>query len=279
VGHVAGLSGKIFKPRFMAVKMNHKIIAIIQARMGSTRLPGKVLMPIVDRPVLWHIVNRLKYVKPIDGIVVATSALQQDDAINKFCSREQVTCIRGSERDVLDRFYQAASAAQADIIIRITGDCPLIDPILITRLLDFQKQNALDYCGIAAGAGVASDGFYGRYPDGLDAEVFSMDALETAWKEADGDLYREHVTPYLWKHPDRFKTGVFKCRGRDFSGLRWTLDNIEDYRLISKIYEMLFAENPSFGLDDVLDLMTRTPDMFKENQQYVGKEGYENFWN
>jgi spore coat polysaccharide biosynthesis protein SpsF len=259
--------------------MKKKTVAVIQARMGSTRLPGKVLMPIVGQPVLWHIIGRLKAVGSVDDIVLATSVRQQDDSIEIFCKKEQVTCFRGSEHDVLDRFYRAAAAARADTVIRITGDCPLIDPNLIGRLIEFKEQNQLDYCGIATGAGVAEDGFCGRYPDGLDAEAFSIEALETAWKEAVGDLYREHVTPWLWKHPERFKTAAYKCREKDYSNLRWTLDNIEDYDLILSIYENLFPKNPVFGMDDVLALMNRKPHLFKENQQYVGKEGYEKFWN
>jgi len=255
------------------------MVAVIQARMGSSRLPGKVLMPILDKPILWHIVQRLKCVAKIDDIIIATSYMKRDDPIDHFCKNQSVTCYRGNEADVLDRFYKAAVAADAKTVLRITGDCPLIDPVLIMRLIDYYHQNNLEYCGIAAGAGVATDEFYGRYPDGLDTEIFCINALKTAWQEADGILFREHVTPYLWKHPDKFKIGILKCRESDYSQFRWTLDNQEDYLVIQKIYEKLYPENESFDMRDILDLMKLHPQIFIKNQHFVGKEGYEQFWN
>lgn len=259
--------------------MKKKIVAVIQARMGSSRLPGKVLMPILGKPTLWHIVRRLHQVEEIDEIVVATSYLERDDPIASFCNDHSIYCFRGNEADVLDRFYKAASSVQATTIIRITGDCPLIDPKLISRLIDFYFQNNLQYSGVAAGAGVADDEFYGRYPDGLDAEIFSFKALKKAWEKADGILFREHVTPYIWKHPEKFKTEVFKCQNNDYSNLRWTMDNPEDYELINSIYENLYPKNPAFDMYDILQLMKKEPHIFKKNQHFLGKEGYEEFWN
>lgn len=215
--------------------MPEKLVAIIQARMGSTRLPEKVLKPILDRPVLWHIVNRLRSVKKIDEIIVATSVQPNDDRIEEFCASENIKCFRGSEDDVLDRFYKAASFFNATTLIRITGDCPLIDPDLISQLIDYFSDNNFDFCGIAAGAGVAKNGFEGRYPDGLDAEIFTMQALTIVWREAQGPLYREHVTPFIWKQPERFNLGTLKSKDKDYGDLRWTIDNEEDYHLIQRI--------------------------------------------
>ena len=255
-----------------------KHVAIIQARMGSSRLPGKVLMPVMEKPVLWHIYHRLSRVEKIDEVVVATSYLERDDPIDQFCTENQMICFRGNEADVLDRFYKAALASGAEFLIRITGDCPLADPALITQLIDYYHHNKFEYCGIATGAGVATQNFYGRFPDGLDAEIFSFSALEKAWKEADGILYREHVTPYLWKHPKKFKTGVLKSKERDYSDLRWTMDNWEDYEIIKYVYETLYPKKPTFDMKDILELMRHHSDVFLRNQQFVGKEGYEEFW-
>ena len=259
--------------------MNKKIVAIIQARMGSSRLPGKVLMPIMNKPVLWHIHHRLSCVEKIDGVHVATSYLKRDDVIADFCKENDIKCFRGNEADVLDRFYKAATEAEADYLIRVTGDCPLVDPALIGQLIDYFFEKKLHYCGVATGAGVATEDFYGRFPDGLDAEIFRFSALEKAWKEADGLLYREHVTPYIWKHPKKFKNGVLRSNGKDYSELRWTMDNHEDYEVIQSVYENLYPGKPGFDMNDVLDLMAQQPQIFSKNKQFVGREGYDEFWN
>lgn len=258
--------------------MKRKLVTVIQARMGSSRLPGKVLMPILGKPVLWHIVQRLKKAEGIDQVIIATSRLTRDNPIAEFCQKQNVFCFRGDEVDVLDRFYQAAKASGAEDLIRITGDCPLADPELIGQVIHYYYDYGFEYCGVATGAGVAHEGFNGRFPDGLDAEIFSFAVLERAWKEADGVLYREHVTPYLWKHPDKFKNGVFRSEKKDYSQMRWTMDNAEDYDLIRNIYESLYPENPGFLMKDILELMKKEPGLFSKNQHFVGKEGYEAFW-
>jgi spore coat polysaccharide biosynthesis protein SpsF len=258
--------------------MKRKLVAIVQARMGSSRLPGKVLMPILGKPVLWHIAQRLKQVEAIDQVIIATSLLKRDDPIADFCRHQDIACFRGHETDVLDRFYQAAKASGAEDLIRITGDCPLADPQLIHQLIHYYYDGGFEYCGVATGAGVANEGLRGRFPDGLDAEIFRFSALERTWKEADGVLYREHVTPYLWKHPDQFRNGVLRSKDKDYSQMRWTMDNAEDYDLIRNIYESLYPENPGFIMKDVLELMEKEPALFSRNQHFVGKEGYEAFW-
>lgn len=246
--------------------------------MGSSRLPGKVLKPILNKPVLWHIINRLRSVKKINQVVVATSEQPNDNQIEAFCASENIKCFRGSEDDVLDRFYKAALFVDATTAIRITGDCPLIDPDLISRLIDYFSDNKFDYCAIATGAGVAKEDFKKRYPDGLDAEIFSMSVLTIAWQEARGPLYREHVTPFIWKQPARFKLETFKSEDKDYSDMRWTLDNEEDYHLIQWIYKNLFPSNPNFNMYDVLRLLSEHPEKLAENRHFIGKEGYEKFW-
>lgn len=255
-----------------------RIVAIIQARMGSTRLPEKVLMPIVGKPVLWHIVHRIKNVKEIDTIVIATSDSNKDNRIAEFCEVNKIDCFRGSEEDVLDRFYKAAIKYNPDFLLRVTGDCPLVDPDLISELIKYYINNKFDHCGIATGAGAAREGFIGRFPDGLDAEIFTMSALRAAWREAEGQLYREHVTPYLWKQPGRFKIGSLISKDKDYSRFRWTLDNQEDYELIKWIYEQLYPVKNNFNMYDVLELLEKNTGILDKNKHLLGKEGYEQFW-
>ena len=255
-----------------------KLVTIIQARMGSSRLPGKVLMPVLDEPILGHILSRLSTVDKVNTIMVATSDRDIDDPIAEYCSAKGISCFRGSENDVLDRFYQAATAACANTVIRITGDCPLVDPALISRLIDYYEANDLDYCGIATGAGVAEEGFKGRFPDGLDAEIFKMEILQTAWQEAREPLFREHVTPFIWKQPQRFNLGTLKSPDQDYSHLRWTVDNQEDYEIIRWVYEELYPVKPNFNMQDVLSLFERHPEKIEDNRQFIGQEGYEKFW-
>lgn len=254
--------------------MPKRLIIMIQARLGSSRLPGKVLKPILGRPVLWHIINRLRRVKKADEIVVATSVQPNDDPIEGFCASENIRCFRGDESDVLDRFYKAAVFFDATTLIRITGDCPLIDPTIIDDLIDFFFKGQYDHCGIAIGPGVDENKRQERFPDGLDAEIFSMKALATSWNEAVGDEYREHVTPFMWKNSQRFKIGAYKRTSGegDISFFRWTLDYEADYRLITWIYEQLFPQKKDFGMHDILDLASRCPEKFKSNQHAYNDE-------
>ena len=256
-----------------------KIIAVIQARMGSTRFPGKVLQPILDKPMLWYIVERLQFISGIEKIIVATSDKKTDDPIAQFCESEGIDYFRGSETDVLDRFYQASKNENPEAVIRITGDCPLIDPNLIKRLLlQFIDSSNLDHIGLATGAGVANDDFNkGRFPDGLDAEVIRFKALEYAWLEAKNPLEREHVTPFIWKHPDRFQLGCLTS-DKDYSSMRWTVDRTEDFELIKDIYNALYEKNPCFGLEDILTYLENTPEIMEKNAHFLGQEGYEVFW-
>jgi spore coat polysaccharide biosynthesis protein SpsF len=259
--------------------MAKRIVAIIQARMGSTRLPGKVLLPILDKTVIEHIVERLSSVKQIDQVVVATSIERPDDDIAKLCGSRSIHCYRGSESDVLDRFYKTAVSVKAEIVIRITGDCPLIDPGVISKLIEYFKLNEYDHCGVAAGAGVAKDKQINRFPDGLDAEIFSMKVLAEAWHESVESIQREHVTPFLWQQPTRYRIGSLDSESGDFGHQRWTLDNQEDFDLIAWIYEMLSpGKGSGFGMHDILSLLLEHPEKQKGNQHLIGEEGYEQFW-
>jgi len=251
-------------------------VAIIQARMGSSRLPGKVLRPLLGKPMLAHIVDRVRAARGIDKVVVATSDKMIDQAIVDFCANGQIDCFAGDEMDVLDRFYRAAAAHQADRVLRITADCPLADPGLIAQLIAFFAAGELEYAAVATGAGAMfMNG--GRYPDGYDVECMRMSALKRAWEESSMATDREHVTPYLWRQPAVFVQAKLES-DHDYSALRLTVDNEEDFELIHKIYEALYRAEQHFVLADVIRFFSEHPDASLLNQQHIGHEDYEALW-
>ena len=177
---------------------SRKVLAIIQARMGSTRFPGKVMTDLAGRPLLDHVVKRAQQAHMLTLVRVATSDCPADDIIAQFCKEEEIPYFRGSEEDVLDRFYHAAEHFSADVIVRLTADCPLLDPEIIDRVVKFFQSGEYDY--------VSNTRIEPTYPDGLDTEVFRYSALERAWREACLRSEREHVTPYIWKQPTLFRS-------------------------------------------------------------------------
>lgn len=201
-----------------------KVGVVIQARMGSTRLPGKVLMDLHGRPVLAHVLDRSRAIRGVDTVIIATTVEAQDDPIAEMCKRWRVPCYRGNETDVLDRYYRAAALHQLTVVARITSDCPLLDPAVVQLVLEEFVHSGPDYC---------SNVHPCTYPDGLDVEVMSIEALERAWCEAADPFEREHVTPYIWRRPigpehlDGFR--LRNVPGKtDHSALRWTVDTSED---------------------------------------------------
>src|SRR6266566_5493303 len=237
-----------------------KITATIQARMGSTRLPGKVLMTVGTEPVLARVVHRLRRAALIDGIIVATSDRPADDAIVRECNRLQVACFRGSENDVLDRYWQAAQWCGAEAIVRITSDCPLIDAELVDETIQAFLSQPADY---------TSNALERTYPRGLDTEAFTIAALERAWREAREPYEREHVTPYIYEHPELFRLVSVRDE-RDYSAYRLTLDTHEDLQLIRTIYSR-FEGRDDFGWQDVLALMEREPELAQLNARVLQK--------
>lgn len=239
-----------------------RTVAIIQARMSSTRLPGKVLIEFCKKPVLEHIVQRLETCKLIDDILIATSDDNSDDKIEDFCIEKKLNIFRGSLYDVLDRYYKAAIEYKADAIIRITGDCPLIDPQVVDKIIKTFHENQCDLCGLS-----------GEFPDGLDCSVFSFKSIEKAWKEAELKSEREHVGPYIEKNPDIFKIEhVYLFNNMEH--LRWTLDTPEDKQLINEIYNELYNDNDIFLTKDILELLERRPNLLNINDNIVRNEGY-----
>lgn len=239
------------------------IVAIVQARMGSSRLPGKSLAEIVNRPMLWHVIERVKRATLVDRVVVATSTSAADDAIDELCRENGVACYRGSENDVLDRFYLAARQEKASQIVRITGDCPMIDPEVIDRVVRRFQRGDLDY---------ASNAMVRSYPDGLDTEVFSFQALERAWHEATKTSEREHVTPYL--RSGKFRTAnVEGDSAAMYQRYRWTVDEEQDLEFTRAVYHAL-REKQHFVMKDVLDLVETSPQLQTLNSEIVSNRGY-----
>lgn len=242
------------------------ILAILQARVSSTRLPGKVLKPILGQPMLARHIERLRRCRKIDKLMVATSDAASDDPLAKMCGDLGVACFRGSLEDVLDRFYKAATASSVvpQHLVRLTGDCPLADPELIDKVIQFHLDGAYDYTCNARGDFT--------FPDGLDVEVFRLECLERAWREATLPSQREHVTPYVYQHPESFRIGDFK-NNVDLSYLRWTVDEPADFELVNRIYEALYPVNPAFATQDILDYLELHPELKTLNVGHQRNEG------
>lgn len=235
--------------------------AIIQARMGSTRLPGKALKDICGKSMLERVVERVKKTKTIDGLIIATTVREEDDQIVAECEKVGVPVFRGDPEDLLDRYYQCAKRYGVQNVIRITSDCPLIEPEVIDLVVGKFFEVKPDY---------ASNTLPPRtYPRGLDVEVFSFDALELAWREDKDPAWREHVTPYIYRHPEKFKLHAV-TNDADYSYMRWTVDTPEDLVLVRKIYGHF--GNDAFSWHNVIKLLENHPEWLEINKHVVQKE-------
>ena len=237
--------------------MKKTTVAILQARMGSTRLPGKVLKELSGQPVLYHIIKRVEQVPGIDKIIVATTEEQIDNSIENYVNSLGISCFRGSSNNVLDRFYQAATATCADVIIRLTADNPLVDPRVLEQLLDYFAGCGYEY---AATSG---------YPIGLGTEIFTYRALATAYKNARLPYEKEHVTPYMYREGQTVGRLVAPV---DQSSLRFTMDTPEDYVFVQRVYDALYHGSHDFYLDDVLALLNKYPNIIKINSHVHQKK-------
>ncbi len=244
------------------IKKDAKVVAIIQARTGSTRLPCKVLMPIVGKPMLWHVIDRLKHCKSLNSIVVATTNKETDKQVLELAEESGVETFAGSESDVLDRYYQTAKKFGADIIVRITSDCPLIDPDIIDRLVVNFKASKADYMHTGS-----------SFPEGVDTEVFSFNALETSWKEAEKQYEREHVTMYIHCHLEKFRIASLENES-DMSHIRFTVDTAKDIVVVKKIFENLYREGNVFHMQEVIDFLQKHPEITKINKDTPRNAGF-----
>ena len=238
-----------------------KIVALVQARMGSTRLPGKVLKSIVDKPMIELLLARLSQSSELDEIVVATSEEVQNDKLQLMVESLGYQCTRGSEKDVLHRFYESAKLVGADVIVRITGDCPLVDSVLVNQCIQGYKETNVDYFSNINSA---------TYPDGLDIEVMSFESIERANNETDSEFDREHVTPYI-RNSDSFSKSSMQ-HDKDLSNQRWSVDEPEDLVVVTNIFEY-FSPDIFFDWKQVLELRELQPELFSENQRIKNNEG------
>ena len=245
------------------------IITVIQARRGSTRLPDKIMMPLAGKPLLIRMYERVKAAELAGTIVVATTMSEKDNLVSEICDYEGYEFYCGSELDLLDRHYKAGIEFEADAIVKIPSDCPLIDFRIIDRVIKFYLDNSGNYDYV-------SNLHPATYPDGNDVEVIPMKTLKRAWEEAKKDFEREHTTPFIWESPERFRIGNVEWEtGKDYSmSHRFTIDYMEDYELINKIYEELYQRNPLFSMEDILKLLDEKPEIKKINGKYCGVNWY-----
>ncbi|GEK91026.1 cytidylyltransferase domain-containing protein [Alkalibacterium kapii] len=241
-----------------------KIGVVIQARMGSTRLPGKVLRELKGKSVLNHVIERVKQAEKVDQIIIATTTLSKDNVIESEAKKNDVSFFRGSESDVLSRFYFAAVENKLDVIVRVTSDCPLIDSRLLDNMIDFYLNNQYS---LVSNAGTEPE--TRNFPRGLDIEIFAFSLLESAFKNAQEMYQREHVTPYIYENTE--DVHYYKAN-HDLSGYRWTLDTEEDLQLITEIYEKLYHGEHDFYMNDVVNLYHTHPELSEINSHIEQKK-------
>jgi spore coat polysaccharide biosynthesis protein SpsF len=239
------------------------IVAIVQARMGSTRLPNKVFKNLCGRPLIWHIINNSQ---KIEKIILATTKNPNDDVLEDWAIANDVPCYRGSEEDVLDRFYKAAQLFKADIIVRITADDPFKDSLIIDQVIDLLKKGNLDF---------AYNNNPPTFPEGLDVEVFTFRSLERAWADAKDPFEREHVTQYFYRNHELFKQKCLTYH-ENLSYLRWTIDTQSDWDMVEIVYNELFPLKENFHMVDILDLLRQMPEIAKMNVMVKRSVMYDN---
>lgn len=240
------------------------VVAMVQTRMGSTRLPGKVMKDLGGEPMLARVISRLRRARRLTHLVIATTTEPADDVIVEFCGSKSVAVFRGSELDVLDRYYRAATEYRADVVVRITSDCPLIDPTIVDRVIEVFHDASADY---------VSNTMVRSYPRGLDTEVFRASALERAWRTATLSYERVHVTPYIYQHPQ-----LFKCESVvndiDLSSGRWTVDTPDDLALARAVYAH-FYQRDDFSWLEVQAMLEQHPELVALNRNVRQKALHE----
>ncbi|WP_312906906.1 glycosyltransferase family protein [Tissierella praeacuta] len=244
-------------------KKNLKVGVIIQARMMSSRLPGKVMKLLKGEPMLWHIIKRVSEAKLVDEIIIATTDNEADMKIIEFCNNNKVKYFIGSELDVLKRYYEAALSNKLDVVVRVTSDCPLIDPNVIDKLIElYIDNNEIDY---------VTNSIVRTYPRGLECSAFSFKSLERSHIEARDARHREHVVLYIRENPSKFN--ILNLENyKDLSNYRLTVDTIEDFNLIFEIYERLYEEDKTIKIEDAISLLEENKDLVKINAHIKQKE-------
>lgn len=251
-----------------------KIVTVIQARSGSSRLANKIFLTLTGKPLLYRMFERVAASELKGTIVIATTTESSDDNVESFCKDHKINFYRGHQTDLLDRHYQAAKIFSADAVIKIPSDCPLIDSKVIDKVIQFYLSNINNYDYV-------SNLHPATYPDGNDVEIMSFNALEKAWNNAEREFEREHTTPFIWENPDKFRIGnVLWETGLDYSmTYRFTIDYPEDYEFIKKVYDELYPKKPDFSLEDILNLLNENKEIKKINSKYNGVNWYRNHLN
>ena len=231
------------------------IAAIIQARMGSTRFPGKIFCELAGKPLIWHVVNRLRYSGKIDRIIIATTDTVKDDILAAWAANEGISLFRGSENNVLERYYHAARQYEAEIIVRITADDPFKDPFIIDRVITMLQDERLDF---------ACNNNPPTFPEGLDTEVFTFGALERAFIGARDNFEKEHVTQFFYRNKGALRQTNLAYE-KNLSCLRWTIDTESDYQMAKRVYGLIYRENDIFLMEDILEVLRQNPDIQELN--------------
>lgn len=242
-----------------------KVVAIIQARCGSTRFPNKVFADLCGKPLIWHVVNRLKHARSLNHIVLATTDTPLDDNLYNWAKENGVDVFRGSESNVLNRYYEAANYSKADVIVRITADDPFKEPLLIDEAVNMLQKEKYDF---------VCNNCPPSYPEGLDIEVFTKETLEREEKLSTSNFEREHVTQYIYRHPEQFK--MFNLSNqKNLSFLRWTVDTERDFEMVTRAYSFLYKNDSEiFHMNDILQLLEKHPEIGKINSDVARSEMY-----
>ena len=240
-----------------------KVVASIEARMTSSRLPGKVLMPVLEKPILFYLIERLKSVAKIDEIVLATTTNPQDDALEQFAKTNGIQCYRGSEDDVMLRVIEAVASVSGDTVVEITGDCPILDTEITSQVISLYEHSDVKY---------ASNAHIRSYPDGMDVQVFSLDSLVESEKMTSNTLHREHVSLHMRENPKLFpQANLLAPPSLHHPQLGLTLDEIDDFKLIKLIIENLYPQSPLFSCQDIVEFLKKNPDLAKINNRVKRK--------
>lgn len=242
------------------------ILGIIQARMGSTRFPGKVLKEVKGRPLLWYLYERLTFSKLIKKVVIATADTKPCLPIVEFARQNKIEYFTGSEDDLIDRLYQTAKKFKGDVIVRVTGDCPLVDPVVTDKVIKFYLDNKDKYDYVA-------NTIRPTYPDGLDVGVAPFRTLERMWKEAKDPFWREWLFSYVVEHPQYYRIGNVE-NDEDFSYLRWTVDYEEDFLFVSEVFKRLYPRKKDFLMEDILKLLEKESWLSDINKKYKRDSAY-----
>jgi spore coat polysaccharide biosynthesis protein SpsF len=247
-----------------------EIILVIQARMGSSRLPGKVMADVIGKPLIWHMYQRLKHISLISNIVISTTKNNEDKKLIEFAKSEGIQSFAGDENDIIDRLYQTGKKFKSTILVKINADCPLIDPKLIEKGIKI-------YLKSPEKPDLVTNSLNDTFPEGMQYGIFNFDTIEELWKTIKDPFWREYFFRYIIEHEEKFKIIGIQNED-DLSELRWTVDYKEDLEFVNKIFNELYEKNPYFSMEEILEIIKKNPKISKINQKYSSKDGINDFY-